>query len=121
MGLDAYARVEDGNKRAERFDTEFAYWRKNESLQNWMEQQYRYAGGTGEFNCQKVYLTKEILNELEIEIKEDNLPDNVGLWQAGYFYGSDSIEDYKEPTLKFISDAHGYLNDGYKVYYCSWW
>ena len=116
MGLDAYARVEDGTKRAERSDTEFAYWRKNGSLQNWMEQQYRYAGGTGKFNCQKVYLTKEILNELEIDVKEDNLPDN-----AGYFYGSDSREVYKKPTLKFISDAHGYLNDGYKVYYCSWW
>ena len=42
MGLDQYARVEDGNKRAERADTEFAYWRKHPNLQGWM---YRWLCG----------------------------------------------------------------------------
>ena len=128
MGLDQYARVEDGNKRAERADTEFALWLDHPNLQGWMEKQWRYTGKTGEFNNEKVYLTNEILSELEADIKETSLPET-----NGFFYGQNSDEYYKqrldaadaryykEQDLKFVSDARGYINDGYKVYYSSWW
>lgn len=116
MGLDAFARVEDGNKRAERADTEFAYWRKHPNLQGWMEKQWRYTGKTGEFNNEKLYLTNELLNELETDVTEVSLPKT-----NGFFYGQNSDEYYKAQDLKFVSDARGYINDGYKVYYCSWW
>ena len=116
MGLDAYARVEDGNKRAERADTEFAYWRKHPNLQGWMEKRWRYTGKTGEFNNEKLYLTNELLDELEADVTEVSLPET-----NGFFYGQNSDEYYKEQDLKFVSDARGYINDGYKVYYYSWW
>lgn len=116
MGLDQFARIEDGNERAGRSDTEIARWRKHPNLQGWMEKKYRALGGDQEFNYEKVYLTHKILNELEVDIRKNNLPVT-----CGFFYGGDSDDYYKERDLKFINDSRGYLDSGYKIYYSSWW
>jgi len=115
MGLDQYARVENGGDD-EVLDTQIAYWRKHPHLQGWMENKYRAINGEKEFNCEKLYLTHPILNELEVDIRKNDLPETMG-----FFYGCDSDDHYKKQDLKFVNDAHGYLDDGYKVYYSSWW
>jgi hypothetical protein len=123
MGLDqfSYSIDSEGNK------TEIAYWRKHPNLQGWMENLWESKGrpnandesdsmGLSEFNCVPVELSYEDLDSLEKDIQNSNMPQT-----AGFFFGDDSDDYYKEKDLEFIRSARFALDNGNKVYYDSWW
>jgi hypothetical protein len=123
MGLDqfAYSIDSEGNK------TEIAYWRKHPNLQGWMENLWENKGrpntnnesnsmGLSEFNCVPVELSYEDLDSLEKDIQNSRMPQT-----AGFFFGDDSDNYYKEKDLEFIQSARSALDNGSKVYYDSWW
>jgi hypothetical protein len=72
------------------------------------------------FNGVEVTLTKEILDDLEEDVKNDNLPPT-----NGFFFGNDSYENeaetQKKEDLKFIKKSRKLLDKGYSVFYNSSW
>jgi hypothetical protein len=123
MGLDqfSYSIDSEGNK------TEIAYWRKHPNLQGWMESLWESKGrpnenaesdsmGLSEFNCVPVELSYEDLDCLEEDIANKHMPQT-----AGFFFGDDSDDYYKDKDLEFIRSARSALDEGLKVYYDSWW
>lgn len=119
MGLDqfAYAVDKDNNK------TELAYWRKHPNLQGWMEKLWHSKGcpnahedNIDEFNCVPVSLTKEDLDSLEQALDSNSLPET-----AGFFFGSNSDDTYRQQDVEFIAVARNALDSGLKVVYDSWW
>ena len=106
---------------------EFAYWRKHNALDGWMESLWRSKGNDGSFNCEELELTLEDINRLEDVVENDLLPET-----HGFFFGNDSRfdENKKEITLEFIEDAkrllkrkwwEKLLNKQKKVYYSNSW
>jgi hypothetical protein len=72
--------------------------------------------GLSEFNCTPVELSREDLDSLEEDITNKNMPQT-----AGFFFGDDSDDYYKDKDLEFIRSARSALDEGLKVYYDSWW
>jgi len=92
---------------------EMAYWRKHYDLHQWMENLYRAKGGTAEsFNLIQLRLTMADLNILELDIKADTMPSS-----SPFPYD----EETKQADLAVIASARETINDGYAVYYDSWW
>lgn len=141
MGLDQYAyKANRAGQRAEFYeDGEFvngewknpsaekpedlAYWRKHPNLQGWMEQLWLRKGGSNSgsqwgsnFNGVELELTWEDLDELEQDVLNGDLPST-----QGFFFGSNSDNEYKEDDLKFIGLARLALTEGYQVFYNSSW
>ena len=137
MGLDMYAFAvthEDcAEIEASRFVVEFsalprfgvslpeskekiAYWRKFNALHGWMQALYRKLGGDEEFNCIALELTRNDLDDLSLDIKENKLTP-----LGGYFFGDLSIDlgDVND-TLKFIDVAKSKIPT-HRIYYYSWW
>lgn len=115
MGLDQFGKAR--NPQTEEV-IEIAYWRKHNALHGWMERLWRDQGGSGDFNCVPLELTKENLERLREIVEADALPAT-----EGFFFGRDSRHDEtcKRQTLTFIQDAIRYLDDGWQVAYDSWW
>lgn len=129
MGLDMYAYAVSKENIVDEFTinkrdeaNEFFYWRKNNALHAWMQACYKQkklaAGQTAEeFNCVYLQLTKEDLSRLRKDIQEDNL-----IPTAGFFFGALVYDaDDKAADLKFVDEALHMLEDGFCVYYFSWW
>lgn len=96
---------------------EFYYWRKHPNLHGWMEKLYRSKGGDKEFNCVNVMLGKDDLEKLKSDIEGNELPST-----SGFFFGkSYDSEEEKEHDLKFVELALDAIEEGYVVYYSSWW
>ncbi len=96
---------------------EIAYWRKHGALHNWMNQLYDVKGGTDpDFNMNSVVLTLEDLDRLEEQVTEGTLEH-----KSGFFFGDDSSSEYQKDDLAFIESAREYIEEGYIVYYSSWW
>lgn len=119
MGLDqfAYAVDKDNNK------TELAYWRKHPNLQGWMEKLWHSKGcpnahedNIDEFNCTPVELTEEDLDSLEQALDSNSLPET-----QGFFFGSNSDDEYRQQDVEFIGLARKALDSGLTVVYDSWW
>lgn len=119
MGLDqfAYAVDKDDNK------TELAYWRKHPNLQGWMEKLWHSKGcpnahedNIDEFNCTPVELTEEDLDSLEQALDSNSLPET-----QGFFFGSNSDDEYRQQDVEFIGLARKALDSGLTVVYDSWW
>ena len=133
MGLDMYAYAvpaeiapgetptnEEWNKLFEskvyKEPERFFYWRKHPDLHGWMEQRYRARGGQEpEFNCTPLRLYKEDLDDLEKVVKGKKLPHTDGFF-FGYSRADDALDD-----LKFIKEARAQLDEGFAVFYDSWW
>ena len=102
--------------------TELHYWRKHNRLQGWMEELYRSKGGQDEFNCVDVRINEEDLDTLEQAILDKELPET-----GGFFFGSDSYEDYegeygyKDSDIEFIQKAREALKGGWSIVYSCWW
>jgi hypothetical protein len=143
MGLDQYAwavKPTSDNVELSDFDfdgeavehVELAYWRKHSDLQGWMENLYLrkcedlgvepktaeeggwFEGGVM-FNCVPLRLTRHDLANLEEAVRGEELPHT-----EGFFFGESHPED-KADDLRFIKKAHKYLDEGYTIYYYSWW
>ena len=130
MGLDMYAwrvkaedvvsdfeikKDEDGELA---ISEEVMYWRKHHDLHGWMERlYYEKGGGSKVFNCAKVRLTLEDLDRLEADVKANQLPVTTG-----FFFG-DNPPDLASIArdLDFIIKARESIEEGYAVYYDSWW
>ena len=118
MGLDQNAwKVSQEGEREE-----LAYWRKHNRLQGWMEELWRSKGGDGEFNLVDVTLDEDDLDRLEAAIQNKKLPET-----GGFFFGSDSYEDYegeygyKDSDIEFVQKARKALQGGWRVVYSCWW
>lgn len=113
MGLDQYAykirKVEskesgipleflEENNLTEETPEEIYYWRKYYDVQDFFEKLYRDKGGKEEFNCVDVYLDKEDLDSIE---------------EGGF--------KYQEEIWEFVKKAREALDEGYQVFYTSWW
>ena len=127
MGLDQNAyKVKSDYDSDTRTDTttktELHYWRKHNRLQGWMEELYRSKGGQDECNCVDVRINEEDLDTLEQAILDKELPET-----GGFFFGSDSYEDYegeygyKDSDIEFIQKAREALKGGWSIVYSCWW
>jgi hypothetical protein len=123
MGLDQYAFAVNNNGEKE----ELAYWRKHPNLQGWMENLWDSKGRPGltednsgnmlgDFNCIPLELNIDDLDDLEDAVRGSSLPET-----AGFFFGSNSDNEYKEEDLEFIRKAREALDSGLTVMYDSWW
>jgi hypothetical protein len=95
------------------------YWRKHPNLHGWMESLYNEKGGQEEFNCRPVQLTSEDIQRLAtalLETKPD-LPETTGF----FFGSSEGSEDEIQDDLEFVKKAKQAIDEGYTVYYNSWW
>ena len=100
---------------------EVAYHKKFNALHGFMEDVWRSQGYEGEFNCRDLYITTEILDELEKRAKKRKL-----LPTSGFFFGSDKKDagyraDVKELLEVVIPKARELLAKDEKVVYTSWW
>ena len=96
---------------------EIDYWRKHHDLHDWFENLYLSKGGNETFNCIPLKLELEDLDQLEYDIKNRNLPHTTG-----FFFGDNPPNDESDKyDLEFIEKARQAINDGYAVYYDSWW
>jgi len=100
---------------------EIAYWRKHPNLHGWMAQLWLKREGnalreTDNFNGIEMELTAEDLDELELAVKEHQLPST-----SGFFFGTDADEHYYNDDLKFIQEARAEMFLGLKVFYNSSW
>ena len=123
MGLDMYAVATKAklNKEVD-FDTinveteELHYWRKHPNLHGWMESLYQSKGGKSpDFNGDCVVLSNADLDDLEVDIKDGNLPDT-----SGFFFGNSDGEEVDD-DLEFVKKARQAIKEGKTVYYTSWW
>lgn len=124
MGLDMYVykvpkkdvRGDFKFKRTKKV-VELDYWRKHHDLHGWFENLYTDKGGRDVFNCIPLKLELEDLEQLEYDIKNRNLPHTTG-----FFFGDNPPDDESDKyDLEFIEKARQAINDGYAVYYDSWW
>ena len=121
MGLDSYAMkvpmkyvISDFKVDRTFYDefTEFAYWRKHHTLHNWFEDLYYCKGGKDEsFNRIPVRITEEDLDRLE----------KVFLRNKKFHYSGYVDWDYEEADKSFIENARQAIQEGYAIYYDSWW
>jgi hypothetical protein len=100
---------------------EIAYWRKHPNLHGWMAELWmvRETGGEGDvdkFNGVELELTAEDLDELELAVKNNELPPT-----SGFFFGDGADDYYKPSDLKFIQEARAEMFLGLKVFYNSSW
>lgn len=126
MGLDMYAvRVEKKYNTPVITDyiggepEDFFYWRKNRFMHNLMEKIYRKKGGKQEFNCVFLELTSDDIDYIETAVLDGEID---GMDAPGYFFGYQDYDEFeRERDMEFIRVARDSLENGYKVYYYSWW
>ena len=126
MGLDMYAFSTKAKPKTEvDFETknfepleEVHYWRKHPNLHGWMQLLYESKGGNSpDFNGDNVVLTLNDLEDLEHDIKQNDLPDT-----SGFFFGESANNDEENDNdLAFVAKAREAISNGRTVYYTSWW
>jgi len=95
---------------------EIAYWRKHPNLHGWFRQEWESQGNSGDFNGDELEITWDMLERLEYDINEGNLPGT-----KGFFFGDPADDYYLEQDLEFIRNARAELFLGLKVFYNSSW
>jgi hypothetical protein len=128
MGLDMYAfAVHPDNAKGdfeivpddEYIKEEFQYWRKHNALHSWMENLYRAKGGDAEtFNCIPLRLTEEDLLKLIEDARAHELQSASGFfWGVPYDYD----DEIANQDIEFAHKALDKIEQGFAVYYDSWW
>lgn len=125
MGLDMYAyfvkmkdAISDTDCNLAYEQVEDFYWRKNYHLHNWMEKLWETKTGNTNrenFNCVKIRLYENDINELEKAIKTWEIDDSEPFSFSKY------TSNMKKHDLQFCREAKEVIKDGYAVYYDSWW
>ena len=127
MGLDMFAykakfkpskEVDFNDEIPEEGVEDLAYWRKHPDLHGHMKSLYYQKGGDSEqFNCVPVQLTREDLDQLAATIIDEELPET-----SGFFFGQSSGDkEEANRDLQFCKDAIQAIEEGYTVWYDSWW
>lgn len=155
MGLDMYAFTTskdvmdkdfleaNDNRAFKKLDREFFYWRKFYELDNWMKDLFCEKGGTEEFNCAAVRLTRRDLDKLCYDsnigslrnVVEDVSIENIykeqviellqnSFWSSDIKYSKDKalpLHEIKDLSL-FIRRSYNVLKDeNICLYYTNWW
>lgn len=90
--------------------------RKVPALEDFMAQVWA-ENNEGVFNCERVYVTPELLDELRTAVLENNL--NVSA--SGFFWG-DHSQDHMAEILEACEEAEtAIVERDATVYYTSWW
>lgn len=155
MGLDMYAFTTskdvmdrdfleaDDNRAFKKLDRNFFYWRKFYELDNWMKDLFYEKGGTGEFNCAAVRLTRRDIDKLSYDSNINvlsNLVEDVSIenidnekvikslqkdfWSSDikYSYGLNLPLNEIKDLLLFIRRSRNALKDeDVCLYYTNWW
>jgi hypothetical protein len=95
---------------------ELAYWRKHPNLHGWFQEEWLSQGNEGDFNGDELEIDWAMLERLEYDIKEGNLPST-----SGFFFGNSADDYYREQDLEFVKNARAELFLGLKVFYNSSW
>lgn len=95
---------------------EIMYWRKHPNLHGWFQQEWESAGHTGSFNGDELEITWDMLERLEYDIINGDLPPT-----KGFFFGEGADLEYRDQDLEFIRLARAELFMGLKVFYNSSW
>ena len=136
MGLDMYAyAAERAGQQKEFWDTaemaegsgeyvsrtvqrprEIAYWRKHPNLHGWFQAEWESLGNEGSFNGDELEITWDMLERLEYDVINGELPET-----KGFFFGNPADAEYYKDDLEFIKNARAELFMGLKVFYNSSW
>lgn len=100
---------------------EIAYWRKHPDLHGYMEELYRERGGDKVFNCEKVILSKEDIEELISLIGRQVNGEDIFEEVTGFFFGETQIEDWVDDLNTFAKVLKETDWENETVYYSSWW
>ena len=95
---------------------EIAYWRKHPGLHGWFKAEWESEGNSGSFNGDELEITWDMLERLEYDVINGELPHT-----KGFFFGNNSDADYYADDLEFIRNARAELFMGLKVFYNSSW
>ena len=129
MGLDQYAYVvkktkslqdiydNDAKTRPFIVNNDFAYWRKNYELHDWMFELAKkkgFKGSNRDFNCVMVRLGKRDIQNLIKSIKSREFNEER-------YYDHEVFDMNTEKDLNFCGQALRMLEEGFAVYYDSWW
>lgn len=95
---------------------EIAYWRKHPNLHGWFQQEWESQGNSGDFNGDELEITWDMLERLEYDIRNGELPQT-----EGFFFGRNADAEYYTDDLEFIKNARAELFLGLKVFYNSSW
>lgn len=117
MGLDMFA----GKTRKDVVDATaepIMEWRKHPNLHGYMHALHASRGGCHDpmkFNKVPVFLSRTDLEELRHAVLNDRLPKTEGL------YFGESCAEEKHFDLMFIDGACGLIDEGWNIFYDSWW
>ena len=95
---------------------EIMYWRKHPNLHGWFRAEWESLGNEGSFNGDELEITWDMLERLEYDVINGELPQTTG-----FFFGNNSDAEYREDDLEFIKRARAELFMGLKVFYNSSW
>jgi len=95
---------------------EIAYWRKHPNLHGWFRAEWESAGNSGSFNGDELEITWDMLERLEYDVVNGELPQT-----EGFFFGNPADAEYRTDDLEFIKNARTELFMGLKVFYNSSW
>ena len=95
---------------------EIAYWRKHPGLHGWFRAEWESEGNEGSFNGDELEITWDMLERLEYDVRNGELPQT-----KGFFFGNPADEEYLTDDLEFIKNARTELFMGLKVFYNSSW
>lgn len=121
MGLDQYAfktleKITPVDFEYPEDHVQIKSWRKHPDLHGFMEDLYYSKGGKNrEFNCNTVELTVKDLINLKTLIQVKGLAKT-----EGFFFGESQDEEF-EYDMEFIDSAIQALDEGFHIYYDSWW
>ena len=95
---------------------EIAYWRKHPNLHGWFRAEWESEGNEGSFNGDELEITWDMLERLEYDVINGELPQT-----EGFFFGNPADAEYRKDDLEFIKNARTELFMGLKVFYNSSW
>lgn len=133
MGLDMYINTrpknyetkirkdEDGYEYRDDGSEEFAYFRKHSDLHGYFEQLYIDRGGTEEFNCVELPLSKEDIITLRDLIDKEIKGEKVFTEARGFFWGKTRPDEWLY-TFNILGQLLEEVDfETTEVYYDSWW
>lgn len=135
MGLDQYAYAvtpevaplalitereltDDETQKLEQGKVWITQWRKHADLNKWMEDLYISKGGTDQFNCVPLIITRDDLLNLRMHLQENG--NEYAERGQGFFWGETRHEDILQDH-NFIDRALALIDEGMEVIYYCWW